>query len=637
MIIPLKKFLFIGVLEDLNHFFDAAQKKGIIEFIPDQSHPTKPSREIAELVEALQILKHYHVEESIFPEGMIAQEIVAEILEVQQKLKEKTEEKLALEKEIASIAPLGAFLKEDIQWLEKQSGRKFFFYFAKRSSVFTDDHLVLINTDHEADFYFSLTHDPVDDPRLTLIPFHSSLDELKLNLQLAKVEIKKMDQLLKNLAPYADFLREEMIQKINAQELVHAKESVGVALEGQLFQVMCWIPENAQHQLIGLTQQLAVHFEEVRIEPTDRVPTYMENRGIGKMGEDLVHIYDVPAAQDKDPSQWVFFSFAIFFAMIISDAAYGLIYFLLALFLQRKIKKPTPSVNRVIKTIQWVAGFTMVWGVIAGSYFSIPLNQESFLMRFSLINQVVKTKVAYHIEAQDEVYQELISQYPETKGIKDPARFIMAAVDKNAPQMRYPIQEEFQDQILLELSLLLGILHLSISFLRHVKVSYPGIGWVLAMIGGYLYFPGFLGATSLVHYFGWITKEGATLSGFQLLFGGFGLAVVLSLYQNKWAGLNEITNSIQVFADVLSYLRLYALGLAGMLLASTANMMGRDLGFVLGALIAVSGHVINISLGIMAGMIHGLRLNFLEWYRYSFTGGGKLFRPLRLIQGKKEF
>ena len=113
-----------------------------------------------------------------------------------------------------------------------------------------------------------------------------------------------------------------------------------------------------------------------------------------------------------------------------------------------------------------------------------------------------------------------------------------------------------------------------------------------------------------------------------------GLAVVLALLQKRLKGLGEISNLVQVFADVLSYLRLYALGVAGASMAATFNEMGMSVGLVFGWIIILFGHSVNILLGVMAGMIHGLRLNFIEWYHYSFEGGGRLFRPLMRLKSK---
>ena len=151
------------------------------------------------------------------------------------------------------------------------------------------------------------------------------------------------------------------------------------------------------------------------------------------------------------------------------------------------------------------------------------------------------------------------------------------------------------------------------------------------MIGGYLYFPlTMLDATSLVVFMGWISESIALQLGALFLYGGIAFSFLAACIQRGFfKGLYELLNSIQVFSDVLSYLRLYALGLAGMLVAATFNTMGLSFGWV-GIFVILFGHLMNISLSVMSAVIHGLRLNFIEWYRYSFEGGGRLFNPLRL-------
>jgi V/A-type H+-transporting ATPase subunit I len=141
-----------------------------------------------------------------------------------------------------------------------------------------------------------------------------------------------------------------------------------------------------------------------------------------------------------------------------------------------------------------------------------------------------------------------------------------------------------------------------------------------------------LKATTIVEFMGWIKPATARALSLQLLYGGLGFALLAALIQRGWKGLNEIANVVQVFSDVLSYLRLYALSLAGAIMASTFNQEGTALGLFLGFIIILIGHSVNISLSFMGGIIHGLRLNFLEWYHYCFNGGGRLFKPLQKIK-----
>jgi V/A-type H+-transporting ATPase subunit I len=98
-------------------------------------------------------------------------------------------------------------------------------------------------------------------------------------------------------------------------------------------------------------------------------------------------------------------------------------------------------------------------------------------------------------------------------------------------------------------------------------------------------------------------------------------------------GLKALTGVMGMFGDVLSYMRLFALGLASASLALTFNdlaMQIRDavpgLGLLLGLLLLLLGHAINLGLAIMSGVVHGLRLNFIEFYKWGMPGEGKAFQ-----------
>ena len=141
--------------------------------------------------------------------------------------------------------------------------------------------------------------------------------------------------------------------------------------------------------------------------------------------------------------------------------------------------------------------------------------------------------------------------------------------------MTYKALDAFSDSILLEFSLLIGMIHISLSLLRYFWRHWAAIGWVTFIVGGYLYFPSILKATSIVNFLGIVDKTTATQVGLQLIYTGIAAALFLALLQKRLKGIGEIANIIQVFADVLSYLRLYALALAGAIMAETFNDIGR--------------------------------------------------------------
>jgi V/A-type H+-transporting ATPase subunit I len=196
----------------------------------------------------------------------------------------------------------------------------------------------------------------------------------------------------------------------------------------------------------------------------------------------------------------------------------------------------------------------------------------------------------------------------------------------------YKMQEAFSDEIMMELALLAGIIHITLSFLRYLDRNWSGIGWIIAIFGCYLTIPGLLQATSMTDYVLGLDKELARLEGTYMIYGGLFLAVFLAVLKNKALGLLEVTNVIQIFGDILSYLRLYALGLAGSIISGIVNDIAGSIFFLGGILLLILGHSLNMVLAIIGGVIHGLRLNFIEWYHYSFEGGGKPFNPLKKMK-----
>jgi V/A-type H+-transporting ATPase subunit I len=99
------------------------------------------------------------------------------------------------------------------------------------------------------------------------------------------------------------------------------------------------------------------------------------------------------------------------------------------------------------------------------------------------------------------------------------------------------------------------------------------------------------------------------------------------------SGLLELTRVTKLFGDVLSYLRLFALGLASASLALTFNDLAGSInaalpgiGLLFAALVLVLGHGITLALGIMSGVVHGLRLNFIEFFGWALTDEGYPFR-----------
>lgn len=637
MRIDVKKYLFYGVSSKRAEFFEKAQQEGVIEFI--DTNPARQAEtpvEIQHILKAIKILRGLPTTEQEETDnfdnaGQIAAEIVA-LCEQEDDLNETLR---VLAQEIARVDVFGDFSTEQVQWIEREGKRKIQFFAAKRDVEIDEkaaENLIYVGADHGLDYYVGVHPEPVHIEGLLEMVIDEPYGALLKRRERARQDLAAVEKRLKTYAKYQTFLHEALSDRYNAFNLEATQDQVAYEVNEQIFVVEGWVPSNRYDEVEKFTQDLEVNFEEIAVEESDRVPTYLENSGYARIGEDLVHVYDTPGTEDKDPSMWVLWSFALFFGIILGDGGYGLLFLAGALYMRFKLKNPTPLLKRMTTLFTILSVSCVAWGVFTNSFFGISFDIDSVVRDVSGLQWMVEKKADYHFAAQDEVYQKWAERFPAVASASTGEEMLRFGVAERDGRLSYTVMDSFADGIMLELALLVGVIHVILSMLRSLGASWAGIGWIAFLIGGYLYVPEYLNATSLVQYVFGVDRAYGAEVGTELLYGGIGAAVVLALIQHRMGGLGEIVNLIQVFADVLSYLRLYALGLAGSMMSSTFNDIGGSITLVLGILVIMIGHAVNIVLSIMGGVIHGLRLNFLEWYHYCFEGGGKIFRPLALLK-----
>lgn len=329
----------------------------------------------------------------------------------------------------------------------------------------------------------------------------------------------------------------------------------------------------------------AAHIEDQ--QPDELPPTLLENPESLKGGEMLVNFYQTPAYGSWDPSLILMISFSLFFAMILSDAGYSIL-LLVALALGWKTLGRSQTGKKLRPLLAALGGTSLVWGIVVGSYFG-------------------------HVPAENTVF--------------DQARLL----DVN------------QFDTMMAISIGCGILHLLIANLQQAFLwrgstrSLGHIGWALALVAGAVYAPS--GPGTLARSSVWLLGGIATVLIFA---SGSDRKVTspLSLLLRALEGLKALTNVTSMFGDVLSYLRLFALGLASTSLALTFNGLannafesGSGLGTLGGVSILLIGHTLNLVLAIVSGVVHGLRLNFIEFYKWALHGEGYPFRAFK----KQEF
>ncbi len=373
-----KKYLFIGPEEDKEQFFQQAQKEGIIHFIdpspgPHQEIPEDVQR-VSAAIKVLRGLPPQEQEENF--KILQVDQIVNTILNLHARNEQLLEEQRVLTLEIARIEPFGDFSFSDIDYIQKEGKCKIRFFVA-RPTVFQDESepedVIFIKSEHGLNYYVAINDHPVAYEKMIEMKFDHSLGNLKRSYKNAQAEHRHVDHELKEYAKYNEFLHHSLIEKLNRYHLYNAQTYVQQALGGSLFAVEEWVPVNKVALLKEIIGQLNIFEEEIAIEPTDVVPTYLENHGAARLGEDLVHVYDTPSHTDKDPSMWVLVCFTLFFAFIIGDAGYGLVYLALALFLRYKFPNLKGVGKRVLNLFTILCVGCVIWGTLMTSFLGCKL------------------------------------------------------------------------------------------------------------------------------------------------------------------------------------------------------------------------------------------------------------------------
>ena len=407
------------------------------------------------------------------------------------------------------------------------------------------------------------------------------LNELKRHLQRAEIELEDIDAEHQALSRWIFLVSQNLAHAEDKAALTHASTQL-LEADG-LCAVQGWLPKRDLPRLQAFAEQEGLALLAETPDPAEAPPTLLENPEPVSGGQDLVGFYQTPSYRSWDPSPIVFFSFALFFAMILADAGYALVLgTLLAVFWKRLGASEAGHRFRRLSVV--VLGASLFYGIIVGSYFGFTPPEASLIAGLKVLEL-----------------------------------------------------EDFD--VMMRLSIAIGCLHL---IMANAAVAYraggfprnaPPLGWIGAILGGMLFWLGASEAGPAV-----FEQAGMVLVvlglGLVLFFSGRRrIDSIRSLFMRLLDGLMSLTNATKMFGDVLSYLRLFALGLASSSLAVTFNQLAVDvrdglpgIGVLLGILVMLLGHAINLALGIVSGFVHGLRLNFIEFFSWGVPEEGYPFR-----------
>lgn len=407
-----------------------------------------------------------------------------------------------------------------------------------------------------------------------------SLGQHQRELQSLREQLSEKQNKVAEYAGYADSLKPAIaaLERELAFETLHS----GMNNEGPVSWFAGWIP--ARDAAAIKTAAARLHWGLILDDPKEdeHPPTKIENPPAIRMVQPVFDFLGtVPGYREYDISGMFLFFFAFFFAMIFGDGGYGAILFLagLSIFVKTRLSgKPTSD---SIHLLLFMSGATVVWGTLTGTWFGIAWEQLPAFLRAITAPWIANGNP----ESGDNIKILCFIIGLAQLGVAHVKNFL-----RDWPSPRLVAQV---GQIMMVGGIFFLVLNLVIDPAR-----FPLPQWA----------PGSIGIGFALNFlFANFDDSKDLLRGIQ--------ASVLESLKNIVPVLLGVVN---IFADVVSYIRLWAVGLAGLAISQTVNnmagpLLGSFLLFIAGALLLVFGHGLNLVMALLSVIVHGVRLNMLEF------------------------
>ncbi|MCL6271043.1 V-type ATP synthase subunit I [Sansalvadorimonas sp. 2012CJ34-2] len=520
---------------------------------------------------------------------LTADSIVSAVLENKQEHRQAADQRDALVKRIQEVRPWGDFSFPD---LTEMADVRLWFYVVPQQEMEAVEALDLpweiVHKDQKDCYVVVLA---TEEPEAELLPVkrshvgQHSLTELEEMLEKAEMTLEDKQGERESLTRWIYIISQAVARFEDEKALSDACK--GALEDDQFFLVSGWMPADKESEVRSFVADLpaAVTIEEPTDEDTP--PTLLDSPDSTGGGSEAFSFFQVPSYRAWDPGGMVFYSFSLFFAMIMSDAAYCAMFAGIIFMNRGKLGTSVPG-RRLMNMGYFMSALGVAWGVMIGSYFGVAPGEDTFLGKLAFVD---------------------LNNY----------------------------------DAMMALSIAIGVGHLVIANLmsfwinRSRSTAYAPLGWAVLMTGGlgmYLAKTGYIPA-SLAD----VVAPGVMIAGAVLIFlftserkitsaGSFALRIL--------DGLKGVYNVTGAFGDILSYMRLFALGLSGASLAMTFNSLAHDAlnsspvtGVLFAGIILLLGHVLNFALCIMSGVVHGMRLNVIEFVNWGMSDEGYPFKAFR--------
>lgn len=604
MISPMTKYSFILLSGQTEDFLSKIQDLGVI----DITRSVKPVDEKSEalLSEADTVKKALAVLNSCDAEPekgfRFDGDPVEAALKAQADVEELKNELSSAKKELSARKPWGQFSTEAIGRLEAQ-GLKIRFYSCQKKKfdpAWVEIQPLQVVSETDTTVFF-VTVAPVSEeysfPIEPMAAPEGSVNEMELTIKDLETKLSERKKLLGNLKGCIGELRQRYNEKLGALDLYLAESATEMAADSHLAVVTGFAPTEDDKRLCDAFDALGIYYIHEPATKEDNPPIKLHNNWFAKNFEVLTGMYGMPVYDEFDPTPVLGPFFMLFFAMCMGDAGYGIVLMLIALFM--KLKMQGTSLGKMYRLIGFLGGMTFFVGLFLGTFFGMSILEASWTPEWLK---------ALCVDGW----------FPEGKIAGFPVQMVLAVA--------------------------IGVLHIclamiikTINYTKRFGFSktVSTWGWTTLIVGGIIVIA--LGMTEILSEvaFKWVIIALAAVSSLAIfVFNTPGRNPLVNIGSGLWDTYNMVTG---LMGDVLSYIRLYALGLAGGMLGNAFNIMGSmildipvpGVNWVFCIVILIFGHVLNLAMSCLGAFVHPLRLTFVEYFKNSgYEGTGLKYNPL---------
>ena len=512
-----------------------------------------------------------------------------DILEADRVVLEQTLQLLSRDR--AQLLPWGDFELQSVERLA-QAGYKIRFYTCPLRAFkdeWTDKYgVVEILRDKQKVNFITLTHadDTVDiDAEQVQLPA-MSLSAVEKELAQTQAEIDKFPAKMTQLADIGVPVLEKAIAELEAKIDFSRVRLTGEKLaEDHLLLLEGWIPAAQVDETCKALDIKGVFYDVSDPTPEDDIPIQLSNNKFAKLFEPLTKLYMLPTYQELDLTLFFAPFFMLFFGLCLGDTGYGLLMIVALPIFTKLFQLINPNFSKWLVVL--FGASTMLCGLLSGTFFGFNM---------------------YDLD---------IPFVQKMKGIlyTDNSTMFTVSLCIGVVQILFGM----------------GIKAVNLAIQCGFKYALSTIGWLILLIT--------VGVSAIAGFdFGSPVIMGILIVAAVLIFllNSPGKNPLLNIGLGLWDTYNMATG---LLGDVLSYVRLFALGLSGGILANVFNSMAvgmapdnKVMGFIVMVLIFVIGHALNIFMNILGAIVHPMRLTFVEFFKNSgYTGGGTEYRPFRTI------